>query len=246
MSALLVDRHLGTSRAGDLAVTLQVRDEQVAPQLLADAWDAVHDELDRISRAFSVSRPDSAVAQLRAGATLLVDDGVATVIDRCLEARTLTGGAFDPWALDGGFDPSGLLHGWTAEVCADVLRRYGLRRFCVDVSGDLLCRGEVWRVAVTHPDDALRSVATLEACDAAVATSRWDAVVDPRSGLRASGARQATVVGPDAVLADALATALVVDGVEGSRWFASLPEWSACLVDGDELAWWGSAVHPAG
>lgn len=245
MTALLVDRHLGTSHAGDLAVTLQVRDEGIHPSVVSAAWDAVHDELDRISRAFSTTDPGSAVSQLRDGATLLVDDGVATVIDRCLEARALTGGAFDPWSLPGGFDPSGLLHGWTAEVCAAVLRRHGLRRFSVDVTGDLVCRGEVWRVPVPHPDDAARAVAQVEVRDGSMATSRAADVVDPATGLRATGCRQATVVGPDPVLADALATALVVRGVEGSRWFAQLPGWSACLVVGDELAWWGDAVLPA-
>lgn len=245
MSALLVDHHLGTSRAGDLALTVQVRDEGVHPSVLSAAWDAVHEELERISRAFSTTDPGSAVSQLRSGATLLVDDGVATVIDRCLEARALTGGAFDPWSLPGGFDPSGLLHGWTAEVCASVLHRHGLRRFSVDVTGDLVGRGERWRIGVPHPDDAGRSVAQVEVRDGAVATSRADDVLDPATGERATGCRQATVVGPDAVLADALATALVVRGVEGSRWFAQLPGWSACLVVGDELAWWGDAVLPA-
>jgi FAD:protein FMN transferase len=245
MTAMLVDRHLGTARAGDLAVTLQVRDDDVHPTVLSAAWDAVHEELDRIARAFSTSAPDSAVSQLRAGATLLVDDGVATVIDRCLEARTLTAGAFDPWALEGGFDPGGLLHGWTAEVCGAVLRRHGLRRYAVDVTGDLACRGETWRVAVPHPDDPDRAAAHVELRDGGVATSRAGTVVDPRTGLLATGARQATVVGPDAVLADALATALVVSGVEGSRWFAHLPGWSACLVVDDELVWWGDAVLPA-
>lgn len=245
MTALLVDRHLGTARAGDLAVTLQVRDSGVPASVVSAAWEAVHAELDRIARAFSTTDPGSAVVQLRSGATLLVDDGVAAVIDRCLEARTLTGGAFDPWALDGGFDPGGLLHGWTAGVCSEVLRRHELRRYAVEVTGDLACRGETWRVAVPHPDDPTRSVGQVEVRDGGVATSRADDAVDPRTGSRATGARQATVVGPDPVLADALATALVVGGVEGSRWFAYLPGWSACLVVGDELVWWGDAVLPA-
>ena len=241
MSALLVDRHLGTARAGDLAVTLQVRDD-AHPAVVSAAWDAVHDELDRIEHAFSTARPDSAVSQLRAGATLLVDDGVATVIDRCLEAWSLTGGAFDPWAVEGGFDPRGLLHGWTAEVCAEILHRHGLRRCAVDVAGDVVCRGETWRIGVPHPDDAGRVAAHVEVHDGAVATSTDENVIDPATGLRARGARQATVIGPDPVLADALATALVVAGVEGARWFAHLPEWSACVVERDEIVWWGGAV----
>ena len=52
----------------------------------------------------------------------------------------------------------------------------------------------------------------------------------------ARGARSATVVGPDAGLADALATALVVAGREGAEWFAGMAGWEAWVVDPLPLA----------
>ena len=70
-------------------------------------------------------------------------------------------------------------------------------------------------------------------------------VVDPASGGAAPGARQATVGGPAGAMADALATALVVAGVDGARWFTALPGWSAYVVDGDSdtATSWGPAFE---
>ena len=34
---------------------------------------------------------------------------VREVWDLCLRAKFLSDGAFDPWAVEGGFDPSGLV-----------------------------------------------------------------------------------------------------------------------------------------
>jgi thiamine biosynthesis lipoprotein ApbE len=51
------------------------------------------------------------------------------------------------------------------------------------------------------------------------------------------------VIGPDGAIADALATALMVDGIEGARWFAHLPQWSGAVVVDDTLTWWGPAFR---
>ena len=52
-----------------------------------------------------------------------------------------------------------------------------------------------------------------------------------RSGVPAVGARAATVVGPDAAIADALATAIMVDGRDSVLWlgdpaFANYSFWA--------------------
>jgi thiamine biosynthesis lipoprotein ApbE len=49
------------------------------------------------------------------------------------------------------------------------------------------------------------------------------------------------VVGPDGGLADALATALLIEGPAGVRWFAGLPEWSGYLIEGETAHFFGSA-----
>ena len=226
-------------------VSVDVRDEDASETAVDAAWAAIRAELHRVDRVFSPFRTDSVVSRLRAGGVHVVAPDVAEVIDRCLEARLITGGAFDPWRAAGGFDPSGLVKGWAAARCLDLAHRHGLRRVSVDAGGDLVCRGEGWPIGVVHPDRPHEVIAVVEAAGLAVATSgtseRGAHVTDPRTGSPARGARQATVVGPDAALADAFATALLVDGVAGAGWFAALPGWSAYVVHGDRATAWGPA-----
>jgi thiamine biosynthesis lipoprotein len=226
-------------------VSLDVRDEDATEAAVDAAWESVRAELHRVDRVFSPFRADSVVNRLRRGGTHVVAPDVAEVIDRCLQARLITEGAFDPWRAVDGFDPSGLVKGWAAQRCLDIARRHGLRHVSVDAGGDVVCGAGDWPIGVVHPDSGLEVVAVVEAAGLAVATSgtseRGEHVVDTRTGAAGSGARQATVVGPDAALADALATGLLVDGVAGARWFAALPGWSAYVVHGDRATAWGPA-----
>jgi thiamine biosynthesis lipoprotein len=232
-------------------VSIDVRDPDTTDAAVDAAWESVRGELHRIDAVFSTFRPDSVVSRLRAGGTHLVADDVAEVVDRCLEARNTTHGAFDPWQAVGGFDPSGLVKGWAADRSAQILHQHGLRSFSVDAAGDLACRGSAtgsthgWPIGISHPDDPQAVVAVVDVLDGAIATSgtsqRGEHVIDPLTGAPARGARQATVVGPDGALADAFATALVVTGVSGVTWFTTLPGWSAYVIEGDTATAWGPA-----
>lgn len=201
-----------------------------------------------VDAVFSTYRPDSLVTALRTG---MVDErrlsrrdaaqgAVLDVLQRCREGRELTDGCFDPWAVRGGFDPSGYVKGWAAERIADDLVGAGCANVCVDAGGDVVTRGSAgagrpWEVGIRHPDDARAVTWTVLPGDGAVSTSgtyeRPAHIVDPRTGRTAAEARSASVVGPDARLAGVLATALVVAGRAGARWFTGLDGWSAYVVD---------------
>lgn len=65
-------------------------------------------------------------------------------------------------------------------------------------------------------------------------------------GLPATAVDSATVVGPDAGFADALASAALVSGMATMDGFAGLgPDWSLHLVAGDIAHSYGSAVDVA-
>ena len=55
----------------------------------------------------------------------------------------------------------------------------------------------------------------------------------------------ATVVGPDAGLADALATALVIAGAYGVRFLREIPEYSAYLISGGRAQMFGPPSRDA-
>ena len=175
----------------------------------------------------------------------------------CGVARDLTGGAFDPWAISGGFDPSGYVKGWAADRVAQILLAAGCEHIQVNAAGDLTLRGGInekgvvspWKIGVVNPDNRQEVLRIFEISDGAIATSgtyeRGAHIFDPASGTIAIGAKSATVIGPDGGLTDALATALMVEGEDGAGWFAQpeLREYSAWVIDRHSGGAWG--VGPA-
>jgi thiamine biosynthesis lipoprotein len=233
-------------------VGLDVRGEGLDGRVDA-AFDDVEAFLREVDADFSTYRADSAITLLRNGILPphRVPAAVRGVLDGCDRARAISRGAFDPWAVPGGLDPSGYVKGWAAERAAELLAAAGLDNVCVNASGDIACcgeqaPGEPWTVGVLDPRDTTRVVHVVEVRDGAVATSglyeRGAHVVDPATGRREVRCDSATVVGPDAGLADALATAALVAGEDAASWFAELPGWSLLLVRGDELLGLGPAA----
>jgi FAD:protein FMN transferase len=208
--------------------------------------------LERVDQVFSTYRDDSAVSRLRRDATVSSTDAdlVDEVLVRCEAAWELTDGWFDPWAVTDGFDPSALVKGWSLEHVGRLLGPV-CDGFLVDAGGDLLVRGRpepgrCWSVGVRHPleADAVAAVLSVDAVPAhatAVATSgtyaRGEHVIDPRTGRPGAGLLSATVVGPDPGLADALATAAFVEGLDSLDRLVALPDYEAFLVDLDRRTW---------
>ena len=218
--------------------------------------DSLKDYVFHVDEVFSTYKTDSVISQLRRKEISIEEcpDEVRDVWNRCIVARDLSDGAFDPWAVDGGFDPSGLVKGWAADRCAEILQRSGAEHIQINAAGDLSLRGGhydeksmsvlPWSIGVVSPENRQEVVQVFEIMDGAIATSgtyeRGAHILDPHSGLIAIGARSATVIGPDGGLADAMATALMVEGRDGAIWFSQpeLAEYSAWVVDRHEdIAW---------
>ena len=203
-----------------------------------------------VDTVFSTFKSDSIISQLRDGRMNIddVDAGVADVIARCKRIRDLTNGLFDPWSVEGGFDPSGLVKGWAADRAAEILSGHGLRDFMINAGGDVTVRGkagkdEKWIIGIQHPYLPGQICESVSVANGAVATSglyeRGEHITSPdNSPIKATSA---TVIGPDCATADALATALLIAGRAGVEWFKKLPNWSGLIVDGDSTVSWGPA-----
>ncbi len=175
-----------------------------------------------------------------------------------IESARLDGG-FARLALDGRrarklrdglrVDLSGIAQGYSVDQVFELLQKAGLRSLLVEIGGEVRAGepppGEkAWRVAIDTPagGDALGPVLGL--VGASVSTSgdyesgfevggvRYSHILDPRTGRPAtSGVASATVVAPDCATADALATALVVQGAdEALRLIEAHPELSCRLL----------------
>lgn len=136
--------------------------------------------------------------------------------------------------LPAGFELGlgGIAKGYGVDRAMTVLMEHGVEHGIVDAGGDLKALGQhfdgPWEVAIRHPrrragerGDVMAVVPVSNAC---VVTSgdyerfvvidgvRYHHIVDPRTGRPSTGCMSATVVGPDAAVCDALATALCVLG----------------------------------
>ncbi len=171
-------------------------------------------ELHHLDERFSTWKPDSELSRWRRGETAAPSALMNEVLELSHTAQRITNGFFDPWALPGGFDPTGLVKGWAAERALSILARGGLTAALVNAGGDIcVLPGSSFDVGVQHPQqpDALCGVVRVTS---AVATSgvyaRGDHLVNPLGGEVA--AVSATVVGGRLAYADALATAIAVGG----------------------------------
>ena len=208
-----------------------------------------------VDRDFSTYKSDSQVSRIRRGEMRIEDasEYVQQVWALCDFSRELTLGAFDPWKAEGGFDPSGLVKGWAAEVGAQMLIEAGCENVLINASGDIVLRGgkptdggeiKAWNIGIASPDDVEKFVKIFDVVDGSVATSgdyeKGAHIIDPHTGLIAIGARSATVIGPDGAICDALATALMVDGMDAQKWIGrpELAEYSFWTISRhDETSW---------
>ena len=236
-------------------IVVQIASKSLSEVELGLSVDGVEEFFHKVDENFSTYKSDSEVSRIRRSELEVADasNDVKEVCKLCEHARELTLGAFDPWTVHGGFDPSGLVKGWAADVAAKMLVDDGVESVLINAAGDLVLRGgqisqsgevKPWNVGISSPDDVNQIVKTFDVIDGSVATSgdyeKGAHIVDPHTGLIAIGARSASVVGPDGALCDALATALMVDGRDAQRWMGrpELAEYSFWVINGDdETAW---------
>lgn len=175
-----------------------------------------------VDRVFSTYKASSPVSRLRRGELSLGETPplVADVLDLCQQAKTLTGGWFDPWSLPGGVDPTGYVKGWAAQLALDELRSLDVTGAIVNAAGDIASFGgpdpeSVFRTGIVRPDDAQRLAAVVE-LRACLATSgeaeRGAHLYNPFTHEFAGAVASASVTGPDLGVCDAFATALSVGG----------------------------------
>ncbi len=124
-------------------------------------------------------------------------------------------------------DLGGIAKGFAVDEAAHRLKKAGIDSALVDIGGDMRVigrrsDGQKWRIKVRDPRPGTHEPIMLRLEDAAVATSgdyvryfhigdrRFSHIIDPRTGRPARTVPSATVIAPEAITADALATALSI------------------------------------
>lgn len=158
--------------------------------------------------------------------------------------------------------------GYSCDIVAGYLMSLGAEDMLVDVGGEIFCQGlnpggGPWTVGVDKPVDGndtpgaeLQGIISVGPGPCGVVTSgnyrkfyvkdgrKFAHTIDPRTGYPVSHSLlSATVIAPDAALADALATYCMVIGVEDAMEFiSSTPDIEGYLIfsDGDRMKTWSS------
>jgi thiamine biosynthesis lipoprotein len=134
-------------------------------------------------------------------------------------------------------DLGGIAKGYAIDLALEAVREAGAVGAMVDIGGDIRCFGtppggrDAWRIGLQDPrldraDDEQEVLLVLQIVDRAVATSGHyrrfaliggqavSHIVEPDSGQGSRKLASTTVIAPDALTADALATAVSVLGRE--------------------------------
>lgn len=145
----------------------------------------------------------------------------------------------------------GIGKGYAAERAKIILQQRGIQSGIVNAAGDLTAwgnseNGEPWTIGIADPDSTHHPFSSLNITNMAVATSgnyekyimingkKYSHTIDPKTGLPVSGIKSVTIIAPNAELADALATPVMVMGIKAGLYMIDqLPGINCIIIDDD-------------
>lgn len=149
-------------------------------------------------------------------------------------------------------DLSSIAKGFGVDKVAQLLESLGSDSYMVEIGGEVKTKGaksdgQPWRIAIERPQDGQRDVAlVIEPHDLAVATSgdyrnfyeqdgkRLSHLIDPRTGYPITHKlASVTVMHQSCMIADALATAMIVMGTEEAFELAQSLDLAVMLIEKD-------------
>ena len=155
----------------------------------------------------------------------------------------------------------GIAKGYVVERGVDILKSRGIRHAIVTAGGDSRLlgdrRGQPWGIGIRDPRKDGEVAITLPLSDEAISTSgdyerffdedgvRYHHILAPSTGEPAEGVHSATVLGPDAVMTDALSTSVFVLGVDqGLRLISRLPDYESIVIDAAGAIFYSDGLAP--
>ncbi|SHF47944.1 FAD:protein FMN transferase [Pedobacter caeni] len=144
----------------------------------------------------------------------------------------------------------GIGKGYAADKAKQVLQGIGIEHGIVNAAGDLVTwgnqsAGKPWTIGIADPDQSDRPFSALNISNMAIATSgnyekyatingrRYSHTIDPKAGLPVSGIKSVSIICPSAELADALATPVIVMGVQVGLDMINQLRQVACIIIDD-------------
>ena len=145
----------------------------------------------------------------------------------------------------------GIGKGYAADRAKQVLQKNNVHSGIVNAAGDLVTwgnqpDGKSWTIGIADPDSARHPFSSLSISNMAVATSgnyekfividgkKYSHTIDPKTGLPVSGIKSTTIIAPYAELADAMATPVMVMGIDAGLHMINQIKGIACILIDDD------------
>jgi thiamine biosynthesis lipoprotein len=148
----------------------------------------------------------------------------------------------------------GIGKGYAAERARLVLKQKGVESGIVNAAGDLTAwgyqpNGKEWTIGIADPNGTHHPFSYLSITDMAVATSgnyekfvvidgkKYSHTIDPRTGLPVTGIKSVTIISPNAEIADAMATPVMIMGIKVGLNIINQVKGLACIIidDNDKI-----------
>lgn len=191
-----------------------------------------------------------------------VDSAMALVgMNRYSIVEDASGQRYLDMPAGGKINFNAIAQGYSCDAVARVLEDFGCDRYLVSIGGEIVCKGlsprdDKWRVWIDRPADGnyesgVQKQDVISIADCGLVTSgnyrkfyvvdgqKYSHTIDPRTGRPVThNLLSATVIAEDSATADALATAMMVLGLEQSQLMVASwggnPSRGAYLVYGEQ------------
>jgi len=148
----------------------------------------------------------------------------------------------------------GIGKGYAAERAKNILQELGVQSGIVNAAGDLTAwgyqpNGKEWTIGIADPNAARNPFSYLSVTNTAIATSgnyekyvlidgkKYSHTINPKTGLPVSGIKSVTVISPNAEIADAMATPVMIMGIKVGLNMVNQVKGLACIIvdDNDKI-----------
>lgn len=221
----------------DMPITIELRDSFAKRADIGEIF-SFFEEVDRMFNTFKSNTEISRINEKKITPARWSDD-MREVISLCIRTREETKGYFDH-EKDGKIYPLGMVKGWAIHRAALMLQQKGYEHFYIEAGGDLEACGmkenRPWRVGIQNPFNTKEIVKVLQVSGAGVATSgsyrRGNHIYNPHDKHeKLNEVISLTVVGPNALEADRMATAAFAMGEKGIEFIESVAGLEGYQID---------------
>lgn len=155
----------------------------------------------------------------------------------------------------------GIGKGYAAEKAKQVMKEMGVKSGIVNASGDMTTwgyqpGGKPWTIGIADPNAKEEIFSYMNITNMAIATSgnyekyvmicgkKYSHTIDPRTGFPVTGIKSVTVLSPNAEIADAMATPVMIMGIQaGLDMINQIKDIEAVIIDDQDRIYASNNIH---